>query len=119
METRQVTEIKTYKLCLNPMRGRTEETVLVAISFDKQKLINFYNEELAPEPYSDKGTNSFSGTETSWYKAFKRGSDLEWFNPCYDGNFTINHHGQGIQEEWVNEEIIKQVEQNNSHKIIK
>lgn len=36
METRQITEVKIYKLILNPMRGNTERGNIVAIAYDKQ-----------------------------------------------------------------------------------
>lgn len=107
METRQVTEIKIYKLILNPMRGNTENANMVAIAYEKQKLIDWYNSLIATEEYSEVGTPSFDchGDSHKWHKTFRQGSELEWYNPCYE-NFEPNHHGHGISEEWVMQEAI-------------
>jgi hypothetical protein len=104
METRQVTETKIYKLVLNPMRDNTEQGSLVAISFDKQKLIEWHNRQLATEPYTDNGSPSFEchGDSHNWHKSFIKGGELEWFNPCDNFN-EPNHWGHGISEEWVQE----------------
>ena len=89
METRQVTEVKIYKLLLNPMPANYEKVNMVAISYDKQKLIDWY-ESLKVEPYKDE----------RWSKVFKRGSKLEWSNPI-----EYSQYG-GVQEEWTTQENI-------------
>lgn len=89
------------------MRGNTENSTLLAISYEKDKLIDWYNSQLATEVYEEVGSPSFEvhGDSHRWHKAFKTGSPLEWYNPCY--NFEPNHFGQGISEEWTNEEAIR------------
>lgn len=108
METRTITEAKIYKLILNPMRGNTENGSIVAISFERQKLVDWYNSLLAPEAYAEIGTPSFDchGDSHKWHKTFKQGSELEWFNPCEDG-FEPNHFGHGISWQWTTEEAAK------------
>ena len=105
METRQVTQVKIYKLILNPMRGHTEDASMVAISYEEQKLIDWYNEQVDNEGYVDEGTPSFDchGDSHKWHKTFKKGSELEWFNPI--GEWEPNRHGHGISEEWIPEGV--------------
>lgn len=111
METRQITEIKVWKLILNPMKGNIENSTIVAVSYEKRKLIDWYNSLLAPEPYTDKGEVSFpdkgdfTGYENNnhaFHKVFIKGSELEWYNPC-DSFEEPNHYGQGLDFEWIAE----------------
>ena len=114
METRQITEEKVWKLILNPMKGNTEDTTIVALAYEKQKLIDWYNSLLAPEPYKDNGEASFPdkgdfvgyhNSAHSFHKVFIKGSELEWFNPCenFDG---LNDFGQGLSFQWIQENDI-------------
>ena len=89
METRIITQVKIYKLLLNPMSANFEKINMVAIAYDKQHLIDWY-ESLKVEPYEDE----------NWYKVFKRGSKLEWYNPIEYSDYG------GIQEEWTTQEAI-------------
>lgn len=89
METRTITQVKIYKLLLNPMPANFENINMVAIAYDKQHLIDWY-ESLKVEPYEDE----------NWYKVFKRGSKLEWYNPIEYSDYG------GIQEEWTTQEAI-------------
>ena len=95
METRTVEQVLIYYLVLNPMRDRTEAANIVAISYEKQKLIDWYNSEKADKPYEDN----------NWSKSFKKEGSLEWYNPVnfgYDAeNFEPNHFGHGIRSEWI------------------
>lgn len=102
METRDITEVKVWKLILNPMRGNTENGTLVAIAYEKQKLIDWHNSLLATELYKEEGSPSFDSHEFShtWHKAFIKGSELEWFNPC-DNFDSPNHYGHGLNFEWL------------------
>ena len=91
METRQITQVKAYFLALNPIRSNFEKTNLVAISYDKQKLIDWYD-SLKVEEYK----------EENWNKTFKKGSVLEMYNPiAYNGM-------DDIFENWITEEYISQ-----------
>ena len=72
-----------YAIVLNDMRSpNVENVVVVRISEDRQELVDWYREQLEPSGYYKDGT---------WGKVFKKGSDLEWFNPCSnleeDNNF--------------------------------
>lgn len=86
------------------MTGNTDGAELVAVSYEKQKLIDWYNSLLAPQIIAEDGPPSFPchGDSHRWHKAFRVGSELEWFNRCYD-NFELNRHGHGISEEWIGE----------------
>lgn len=92
METRTITQVRIYMLALNPMTGRGEERRIVALSTDYNKLVAWYNDQLAPEPWRDG----------QWYKEFRAGSPLEWFNPAF--SLELNRtapYGHGISDEWL------------------
>ena len=118
METRQVTQIKIYKLILNPMRGNTEGAEMVAIAYDKNKLIDWYKGEMQEGGWKDYGESYFppkgemGGYENPnhcWHKTFKKGSVLEWYNPInlFDAEKMEGiGYGHGISEEWTIQEAI-------------
>lgn len=121
-ETRQITQTKIWLLILNRMTDNTEGCSLVAVSDDRDKLLNWYNSERASEPYYSTGTNSFPAKgdfpasyngEHKYYKVFKLSSPLEWFNPMKDEN-QPDHWGHGIKSEWVNEDSLEGVKTNNN-----
>lgn len=61
-----------YALLLNDMREPNIENIqIVKLSDARQELVNYYK-SLLVEPYTDG----------QWRKAFKKGSELEWFNPA-------------------------------------
>lgn len=104
METRQVTEVKVYRLVMNPMTGRIEDGYIVAISLDVEKLANWY-ESLKVEPYEniqDCSANPEVPVIKVWHKTFKKGSVLEWYNPI-DSLQRLSLHHHGISNCWVNE----------------
>lgn len=93
------------------MKGNTENSTVVAVSYEKQKLIDWYNSLLAPEPYKDNGKVSFprkrnidgySNASHSFHKVFIKGSELEWYNPC-DSFKGPDRNGQGLSFQWVEE----------------
>ena len=95
-------EIKIYVLWMNPMRENTEVRKPMAGSYDKDKLIAWYNEQKAKDIWMDEGLRSFGclGASHKWHKTFKKGSVLEWYNPLE--NFEeLNHHGIGLEEVWL------------------
>lgn len=99
METRQLpprTQIKIWKLIMNDMRmSQIEQSEIVAISEDRQKLINLVESEKC-EPYTDEG----------WGKSFKKGGKLEWKNSFHHrGDYLDTSFRHGIIEEWVDDEI--------------
>ena len=94
METRIIVEVRIFVLVLNTF-GRAEECEAVAISDDYDRLVDWYLNQFADDPYRDEG----------FYKTFKKGSKIEYNNPC--GSVVLNnlnHFGQGIHDEWVSED---------------
>ena len=125
METRTITQVKIYKLVLNPMRGRTEANELVAAAYEKQALFDLMQRDY--EPWQDVGQHAASGNsplgqysnpEHKWQKPFKKGSSLEWYNkpnPFEDGfgDGIPNNYGVGIHEQWVEEDNLNHFLNNN------
>jgi len=110
MQTRVIEQVLVYKLLMNPMNARTEESNLVAWSTELDNLINWYNNEKEVEPYTDVQENyGFDYNIKNWYKIFKKGSHLEWYNPL-DILEEINRYGQGIHQEWVNIDLLENIE---------
>jgi hypothetical protein len=73
-----------YALLLNDMRWPNVENIaIVTISDNRQELVDWYTAQLAEKPYQDG----------QWGKAFKPGSDLEWFNPVHDLNVDNDYWG--------------------------
>ena len=94
-ETRTIVQTKVYLLVLNPMTDRAESGRIAAVSFDKQRLIDFYEAEKAEERYKDG----------RFQKTFKKLSPLEWYNPLKNiHSEDPEHFGQGLFEEWIQEE---------------
>jgi hypothetical protein len=125
METRQITQVKIWKLILNPMRSRTEEGNIVAFSTEREKLIDWYRNEKSEEPYYSIGDHYFPATgsfpensngEYKYYKIFKQGSILEWMNPLSReeqlneyNHEIIDLYGHGILCEWIDEEMLSEI----------
>lgn len=86
-----VPEVRVYVLILNTL-GSAEDGEVVAVSDDYDRLVNWYNDQFAEEPYRDG----------PWLKVFKLGSLIEWNNPCF--SLELNNtrpFGHGIHDEWV------------------
>lgn len=112
METRQITQIKLWYLVLNPMTSNTECGELVAHSYERDKLIDWYNNQFAEESYYTIGEHYFPAKGDfsanfsegyKYYKVFKQGSILEWYNPIHSLE-DIDSYGHGIRWEWVNDD---------------
>lgn len=91
MEIRQTTEVHVYVLYLNTF-GRAEEGTVAAFSTDYDALVRFYNDQLC-EKWRD---------EAGYLHSFKKGSVLEYLNPCY--SLELNQLGlfdHGIHDEWI------------------
>lgn len=95
MEARTVTEVRVYKLVLNNMQApKIEMGEIVAISGDYDKLVNWYNSQLAPQMWRDG----------RWGKTFAQGTPLEWYNPARSLELNDTYpFGHGISDEWVRE----------------
>ena len=93
METRTIVEVRIFVLVLNTF-GRAEEGRIVAISDNYDRLVNWYLNQFAEEPYREEG----------FYKTFRKGSYIEYNNPCSSTVLNqCNYYGQGIHDEWVSE----------------
>ena len=93
METRTITQVRIYTLALNPMAGRAEERRIVALSGDYDRLVAWYRDQMVPE-----------WRDGQWYKYFRQGSPLEWFNPAFSLELSQNApYGHGISDEWMSE----------------
>ncbi len=117
METRDVTQIKVFKLILMPKRAKAKgDKFLVAISFSKEELLNWYRSQMAEKVYEGihpdslkqiQEHNSKEGAYQKKYypirKIFKIGSPLEWFrellNPIETTSTDMKY--AGIIEVWM------------------
>lgn len=101
METGEtiVPEVRVYVLVLNTF-GAAEDREIVAVSDDYDRLVNWYNDQFAEEGYREDG----------WYKTFKKGSLIEYNNPC--ATTVLNQtrpFGHGIHDEWVHLDVIDRI----------
>lgn len=110
METRTVIQTRIYKLILNPVMGRSEDSVVVAWSTELDLLLAFYRGEEVPT-WVDEGKDDKGNSAYRWHKNFKKGGPLEWFNPegleyLGTGQYLNYFTGRGIKDEWVSQEVI-------------
>lgn len=96
LETRNITEVKVWILQLNNMRDpKIEISRIVAISDSREKLENWYNEQKT-EAWTDE-----SEPGKKWGKSFKKGSELEWYNPVSFIKGPPDSFGHGIYFQWI------------------
>lgn len=92
METRTVEEARIYVLVLNTF-GSAESGEIVAVSDNYIRLVDWYRSQFADKPYRENG----------WLKTFKKGSPIEYNNPCGSVELNdVNHWNHGIHNEWIN-----------------
>lgn len=104
---RTVTDVQLFVLYLNKVIDHIEDMTAVAISTDYDKLVSWYNEQKAPEKYRDEEDHVRNMIGNPIYKTFKRGSLLEYYNPCptttlIEGRPT-QYYG-GICSQWFPED---------------
>ncbi len=107
METRDVitTQCRIYGLVLNNF-GAAEDGEVVALPDDHDRLIHWYEDQFAEKPYRDG----------QWYKRFKPGSSIEWFNPCINLNVNDTQpFGHGIHDEWIDVERLPLLQSNYNY----
>ena len=110
MEARSITQVRIYRLILNPMAGRCEDGTIVAISGDYNRLVSWYEEQKAPEPYRDAD---------GWYRTFTEGSPLHWYNPANTLDLNCpDHWVHGITDEWVNEDVWMNIRRSGMYHIV-
>ena len=107
METRQVTQIKIYKLFLNDMRMNLPD--LAAVSYTEDDMNNWLETQKVEDYLEDEEIDNDDDTKQiiTWKKIFKKGTNMEWYN------LDIPENGvkYGIQSQWINEndfELFKQ-----------
>jgi hypothetical protein len=104
-DTRQVTEVRVWRLVMNPMVDRVEAGKIVVLSLERDSILKWYNNQMADEPYDEIGVREYTSERPAtknWHKTFKVGSSLEWFNPV-DSFDRVNHYGHGLTDVWANE----------------
>jgi hypothetical protein len=106
-ETRTVTQVKIWKLIMNPVWDRMESRRMVAWSDDKEKLVNYYNQSKV-DSYTEDSTN---GDGRKWHLNFSPTSLMHHFNPLSTLDLEPNDWGHGIFWEWVDSEIIDGLDQ--------
>ena len=86
-----------YVLVMNLMRDRVENATEIR-RFDTLEELQEWYKSLLVSPYSEEGPSGGFDRETQMFnKTFLKGSDLEWFNPLREEEFTTpNRHGQGV-----------------------
>lgn len=105
MQTRRIIEVLVFILHLNPVTDRCESTRIVAVSDDRNKLIDWYKSQRAEKPYRD---------DDGYLKVFRKGSSLEMFNPIKEDEFEgRNIFGHGIEMAWVQLDAIGQLQTNH------
>ena len=95
METREIKQIKIWKLLMHATNR--EDWELVAISSDRQKLIDWYKEQQC-----DTYTEFVDGLG-DYAKHFKKGTPLEWFEPVENIEQEAMDYEYGTSSEWINE----------------
>lgn len=105
MEIRNISQVKVYLLQLNSIFDRCEDTSIVAVSFDVDKLVNWYMDQLCDKYQVNIGGRTYT-------LSFQAGSVLEHFNPCTSAvlNKTSVWPGCGISSVWINSSEIDQLE---------
>jgi hypothetical protein len=104
-EIRQVTQVLIFKLVLNNIQDKSETATLLAVCTDRDKLIKWVEDRA--ESWEEPGVSQFGGYSTTWSKSFRKGSELEWFNPPGNKDFTPDFYGHGIHEEWISEDAYR------------
>ena len=95
METRQITQGHIYFIVLNNMYGTAENQEIVAMSDDKDKLIELYKNNLLPlgERYHDEG---------GMYRSFVKGIFHDYNPPMYEEVYEC------LKDSWVPIDEIEQ-----------
>ncbi len=106
MEVCQVTRVKIYSLRLNPVTDRFESLRIMAVSTQFEPLFQWYQEQYQGETWEDPQPDG-----RVYRKRFRRGSPLEWCNPCYNTDIGADSvsNGGGFDFEWVSEEAAEDI----------
>ena len=96
METRVITEVSIFVLVLISIYDCYEGGQIVAFSVVYNRLVNWYMNQLANEPYRLEEENN------RYLRRFKNDSPLRDYNPLY--SLALNetdHFNHGIHDEWI------------------
>ena len=95
METRVIKQIKIWKLLMHAKNR--DEWDLVAVSADRQKIVDWYKNQQCDEyiEYVEKLGN--------YPKFFKKGNPLEWYEPIENIEAEVMDNEYGVSHEWINE----------------
>lgn len=93
-EERTVNQIKIYKLVMNPVMANAEAESIALVSTEKQKLIDYHNQNLLKE----------YDRSTPIVRSYKEGSLLWGYNRLDDVE-QISLFRHGIHVEWCDENI--------------
>ena len=86
METRQVTQGHIFFIVLNNIYSRAEDRYIVAVSDDRDKLIDFYKSNLLQEGFRD---------ENGMYRSFKEGIFYDFNPPLFEELHDC------IKDDWI------------------
>lgn len=111
-ETRTITQVKVWKLLMNPVNGRMESREMVVFSDDIAKLLKYYNDSKV-EPYKEE---SGRGNGHKWHLSFSPTSKLRYFNPITSPDLLPNDYGHGLFWEWVDIDVFEGLV--NDHRLI-
>lgn len=90
----EVEQVKLYRLLLNPLHLNKKHKIIVAIGYEKEKLIEFYNSQISETP--DSG------------HYFNDDGPLKWFNPSEDETtFEVKDNSPGIDSIWTDDKMIQ------------
>lgn len=92
METRLEGQVRVYVLVMNTF-GAAESCRIAAVSFDYDKLVKKYMDDLLKEGIRD---------DMGYFHSFCKSSPFYNLNPCFNLELNhVNHWGHGIHDEWV------------------
>lgn len=96
----------SYVLVMNLMRDRIENATEIR-RFDSLEELRLWYNGLLVAPYSEMGPSGMIGERDQMFnKTFQKGSELEWFNPLREEEFTTpNHWGHGVHLVYSNLDI--------------
>ena len=92
IRTQTTQEVRIYVLVLNTF-GAAEDGEIVAVSDDYNRLVDWYKAQFNPNGCYREGR---------YVKTFRKGSDIEWNNPCRSLELNDTYpFGHGIHDEWI------------------
>ena len=103
MEKRTVSQVKLFRLTLNPVTEKFEVSRLAAVSTNYDALVKYYEGEVSERTYRG---------EDGCLRVFKKGSKLENYHLTASVELGhVDYCGHGVSEDWVNEDVLAKIEQ--------